>query len=163
MIAEKRQQKQNSGRTVPSSSGEMQWPVPSSDCYISSPFGVPHSVTGYHKGLDITCPGANNRVIPIQSALSGEVVDFGRHSTMGNYVVIDHGFYKPKGKEITTTYMHMRSIDSSVYIGADIKKGKVIGIMGTTGNSTGTHLHFQITEYPEGRVVNPLSYVSNPY
>jgi murein DD-endopeptidase MepM/ murein hydrolase activator NlpD len=89
---------------------------------------------------------------------------------MGNYVVIVHGYYAPKGKYIKTTYTHMAtgSFTGAVVNNARIKAGTAIGIMGSTGNSTGPHLHFQINEFTNASMtnssaVNPLNYVKNTY
>ena len=151
---------------LPIVEGQMTWPVPTSKCYISSPFGATQNRSYPHEGLDISATGANNTDYPIIAALDGIVLDYGWTNSRGNYIVLYHGYYAPKGKEIKTTYMHLRSIDSCITDGAKIKAGKVIGIMGSTGNSTGAHLHFKINEIAsdgKSRPVNPLNYVKNPY
>ena len=73
-------------------------------------------------------------------------------SSYGNYVVISHG----SGN--TTLYGHMSSRKAQV--GQEVKQGEVIGITGSTGNSTGPHLHFEVTE--NGQRVNPLSHGAQP-
>ncbi|MDR3313168.1 MAG: peptidoglycan DD-metalloendopeptidase family protein [Oscillospiraceae bacterium] len=166
LLNEKKQNGTIKPDNLPIAEGKMIWPVPSSACYISSEFGDTQNRSYPHMGLDISASGANTKDYPIQAALDGEVVDFGYNSSKGNYVVLYHGYYEPMGKEIRATYMHLRSIDESIQDGAKIKVGKVIGIMGQTGNATGSHLHFQINEIgSDGKStpVNPLKYVKNPY
>ncbi|RDY71414.1 M23 family peptidase, partial [Halobacillus trueperi] len=82
----------------------------------------------YHKGIDIA--GVSDKTI--KAADNGKVVDAGYRNSFGNKVVIDHG----NGYE--TTYAHLSSID--VKKGETVKKGEKLGVMGTTGRSTGVHL-----------------------
>ena len=154
-----------------SNNGKMIWPFPHPGCRISSPFGAMDSIRGgrSHAGIDITIAD-RSRDYKIVAALDGVVVDHGYHSSMGNYVVIVHGYYAPTGKYIKTTYMHMKSgsITAAVVSNAKIKAGTAIGMMGSTGNSSGAHLHFQVNEFSSSAMtnssaVNPLKYVSNPY
>ncbi|MDR1463821.1 MAG: peptidoglycan DD-metalloendopeptidase family protein [Oscillospiraceae bacterium] len=159
-------QKEQSAKGGPSAKGEMIWPVQYANCYISDYFGAPRETGTPHKGLDISAPGANDKTYYITCALEGEVIDTGFERSMGNYIVIYNGLYSPKGKEITTTYMHFRSIDSAVRKGAVVSQGQRLGVMGTTGRSTGTHLHFQIGELSSSggvTYVDPLKYIQNPY
>ncbi|WP_406945209.1 peptidoglycan DD-metalloendopeptidase family protein [Halobacillus sp. SY10] len=100
----------------------------------------------YHKGIDIA--GVSDKTI--KAADNGKVVEAGYRNSFGNKVVIDHG----NGYE--TTYAHLSSID--VKKGETVKKGEKLGVMGTTGRSTGVHLHFEI--HKEGSLENPLSHVS---
>ncbi|WLR48567.1 peptidoglycan DD-metalloendopeptidase family protein [Halobacillus litoralis] len=100
----------------------------------------------YHKGIDIA--GVSDKTI--KSADNGKVVEAGYRNSFGNKVVIDHG----NGYE--TIYAHLSSID--VTKGQTVKKGEKIGVMGTTGHSTGVHLHFEV--HKGGALENPLSYVS---
>jgi len=74
----------------------------------------------------------------------------------GNCVIIEHG--TSNGKTISTLYAHLTSY--SVKIGDKVKLGEQIGKVGTTGRSTGMHLHF--TVYSNGTAVNPLNYVKKP-
>ncbi|MCL2299819.1 MAG: M23 family metallopeptidase [Firmicutes bacterium] len=147
----------------------MIWPFPYKGCYISSYFGEVSSIRNgrSHAGIDITI-GDKSRNYQIICALDGVVVDHGFQSSMGNYVVIVHGYYAPKGKYIKTTYMHMANGSLTVTNNAKIKAGTPIGIMGSTGNSTGPHLHFQVNEFTDSSMknssaVNPLNYVKNTY
>jgi len=154
-----------------SNNGKMQWPFPHKGCYITSSYGAMDSVRNgrAHAGIDISIAD-KSRSYNIVAALDGVIVDFGFHSSMGNYVVIVHGYYAPTGKYIKTTYMHMKSgsFTSAVVENARIKAGTAIGVMGSTGNSTGPHLHFGVSEFTNSSMknsntVNPLKYVSNTY
>ena len=146
--------------------GIMTWPFPYRGCYITSPFGAVDSVRNNvpHKGIDISI-GDKSKEYVIIAALGGVIVDHGFHNSMGNYVVIYHGYYAPKGKTIKTTYMHLKSFSADIRDNMTVPAGKALGIMGSTGNSTGPHLHFQINEISgsNSTPVNPLLYVSNPY
>jgi murein DD-endopeptidase MepM/ murein hydrolase activator NlpD len=98
---------------------------------------------GIHNGVDL----AGSTGDPIVAADGGTVVFSGRHNGgYGNLVVIDHG------NGFQTYYGHLNSI--SVRCGAGVSAGQTIGGMGTTGNSTGTHLHFEI--HQNGVPVSPL-------
>ena len=146
--------------------GHMIWPFPYRGCYITSKFGAVDSVRNNvpHKGVDISI-GDKSKDYYVIAALGGVVVDRNFHSSMGNYVVIYHGYYAPMGKTIKTTYMHLKSIDPGIVVNGTVQAGKSLGIMGSTGNSTGPHLHFQINEISgnNSTPVDPLKYVSNPY
>ena len=96
------------------------WPLPGYN-RLTSAFGVP-------------APART----PILAAKSGQVVTSARHSSYGNYVVIDHG------NGSSTLYAHMSS--RNVTEGQMVKQGDVIGYVGTTGSSTGNHLHLEIRE-----------------
>lgn len=128
--------------------GEMLWPVP--DHYrITSPFGYRiHPIYGYrnfHRGIDIACY-YNTKIV---AANSGVVIVAGWHYSYGNYIIIDHG-----GKK-ATVYGHNTKL--LVKVGQHVKKGQVISLSGSTGESTGPHLHFEVRE--NGVVVNPLNYL----
>ena len=160
-------QKLNNGEIskATTNSGKMIWPFPYAGCYITSPFGATRNRASPHKGLDISISNKGKQYMII-AALDGVVAARGFDRYMGNYVMIYHGYYAPKGKTIRTTYMHLASFDKDVAVNDRIQAGKSIGIMGSTGNSTGPHLHFQIDEINangNSTPVNPLTYVSNPY
>lgn len=120
--------------------------------YMSSPFGNRPSVFGtgteFHYGVDIAGSGA------IVAAQSGTVVVAGWHNSYGNYTIIDHGTIN--GKNVKTLYAHQAKIQVSV--GQKVSQGQQIGIMGTTGDSTGVHLHFEVRE--NDWVVQPLNYIT---
>lgn len=128
--------------------GEFTWPTPSCH-YITSHFSPrrKNPVTGIYKrhtGTDIGAAyGAS-----IVAANSGTVTLAGWNSGYGNCVVIDHGGGR------ATLYGHMSSIGVSV--GQTVSKGQQIGLVGSTGNSTGPHLHFEILI--NGAAVDPMQY-----
>lgn len=139
------------GHSSQSNPGGYIWPVDSR--YITSTMGGRDSPGGIgstnHKGTDIGRVGYTS---PIYAAKAGTVIVSQRSSSYGEYVVISHG----SGN--TTLYGHMSS--RKVSVGQQVKQGDVIGITGSTGNSTGPHLHFEITE--GGVRVNPLSHGAQP-
>ena len=114
---------------------------------LTSYFGWrPSPFTGrrsWHGGLDMACP----RWTKIYAGMDGRVSETGFNNTYGNYVIINHGNgYK-------TLYGHMERIDCSK--GQWVNSNTVIGRVGSTGASTGPHLHF--TVFKRGKMVNPLS------
>lgn len=121
--------------------GEFAWPAVGG--YISS--GMGERWGAFHRGIDIARPSNYN----ILAADNGVVVAAGTSGTYGNRIVINHN------NGFTTLYGHLSSIN--VEVGQVVEKGSVIGIMGSTGNSTGTHLHFEVEK--NGSLENPLSYV----
>lgn len=128
---------------------KMIWPLPG-DGRIYSYFGPRKApiagASTYHRGLDIGgVTGAR-----IVSVLSGTVIEAGYNSSRGNYVVVDHG------NGLVTYYMHCSKLIASK--GDKVKQGTVIGLVGTTGISTGPHLHFSLTV--NGVYVDPLKYVN---
>jgi murein DD-endopeptidase MepM/ murein hydrolase activator NlpD len=114
---------------------------------ITSLFGLRrHPILGYrrmHSGVDF---GARWGA-PIFAATAGIVAYAGRHGGHGNYVRLDHG------GGVGTGYAHMSRI--AVSPGTPVRAGQVIGYVGSTGLSTGPHLHFEA--YRNGRAINPLS------
>jgi len=117
---------------------------------ITSNFGARrHPILGYvrmHAGVDF---GAGFGA-PIYAATDGRVSIAGWHGGHGNYVRLDHG------GGIGTGYAHMSRI--AVSSGMSVRRGQVIGYVGSTGLSTGPHLHYEM--YRNGRTVNPLSMTS---
>ncbi|MBS4218270.1 M23 family metallopeptidase [Bacillus sp. FJAT-49711] len=121
--------------------GNFTWPT--NGGYVSS--GVGQRWGAHHKGIDIARPSNYT----IKAADNGIVVEAGwNNGGYGNKIVIDHQ------NGYRTVYAHLRSIGVSV--GQKVEKGSAIGVMGSTGNSTGTHLHFEV--YQNGQLRNPLSY-----
>ena len=118
------------------SSGEWYWPLPGR-YYISSTFAYrKHPITGkwsHHTGNDIPAPSGTE----IHAAKDGVVTEVGKNSVYGNYIQISHG------NGYSTFYAHMKST-AIVKEGATVKRGQVIGYVGTTGYSTGNHLHFEL-------------------
>ena len=130
--------------------GGYMWPEKASK-KITSPFGKRSSPGGIgstnHKGVDIGGVGYTTQVL---ASKAGTVIVSQYSNSYGNYVVVSHG----SGN--TTLYAHMSS--RSVSAGQYVQQGQVLGITGSTGNSTGAHLHFEITE--GGVRVNPLNYLT---
>lgn len=130
--------------------GRMGWPVPGYT-YISSYYGWRFGGTDYHTGIDIAGGGINGKAIVASN--SGTVV----HVTLsytpgrgyGKYLIIDHGGGR------STLYGHTSAINVSV--GERVAKGERIASVGSTGWSTGPHLHFEIRE--NGKHTNPLPYL----
>lgn len=114
-----------SGMTASYGSGEWMWPVPQYT-YVS------RWMSSYHKGADICAPYGT----PIYASDSGVVVTAGWHYSYGNYVVIDHG------NGWSTLYAHMSALGCSN--GQAVQRGDVIGYVGSTGDSTGNHCHFEM-------------------
>ncbi len=121
------------------------WPLPGYS-YISSPYGSRWG--GFHTGIDISGGGVYGA--SIVAAEAGTVILAASHYSYGNYVIVDHG------GGYSTLYAHMSSIGCSV--GDYVTKGQTIGYVGSTGNSTGPHLHFEVRI--NGATQNPQSYVS---
>jgi murein DD-endopeptidase MepM/ murein hydrolase activator NlpD len=119
----------------------------------TSPFGYRvHPITGakkLHTGMDFGVPCGT----PIRAAGDGIVVTSGWTGGYGNRVVISHG--KIKGSSIASTYNHNTKL--KVHDGQKVKKGQVISYSGTTGASTGCHLHFEIMK--NGGYVDPKPYI----
>ncbi len=120
-------------------------PLPSYK-YISCQYG-----SGGHKGVDFAAPGGTN----IRAVASGVVTVSGWHYSYGNYVMIYHGT-DDQGNTYATLYAHMNSTPP-VSVGQSVSQGDVIGYVGTTGNSTGNHLHLELRV--NGARTNPLNYV----
>ena len=133
---------------APSSNATWQCPVPYYT--LTSAFGMRvHPVLGYarmHNGIDMACAQGT----PIYATRSGVVtVASFQAGGAGNYVSINHG------DGFSSIYMHMTHY--IVYVGQQVSKGQVIGYVGSTGISTGPHLHFGISY--AGTYVNPLAYI----
>ena len=140
------------GQSGPASNpGGYIWPVNSR--YVTSTVGGRASPGGIgstnHKGTDIGRVGYNSS---IYAAKAGQVIISEYSSSYGNYVVVYHGAGN------TTLYAHMSS--RKVSVGQQVKQGDVLGITGSTGNSTGPHLHFEIKE--NNTTINPLSHGAEP-
>lgn len=133
--------------TVPTyDGGKFKWPTPSTR--ITSPYGDMEDRSSPHQGVDI---GAKTRGVsgdPIYAAYDGTVTLATYNSSAGNWIWINHG------NGLMTVYMHCSKL--LVSEGTKVKKGDTIALMGTTGNSTGVHLHFGVRL--NGKYVNPMSY-----
>ena len=133
--------------------GEMLWPVAISGTAITSNFGIrEHPIQGVikqHTGIDI---GNAPLGTPVIAVADGTVSYAGWLGGYGNCVMINHG------NGVVTLYGHGNKLLTSV--GTKVKQGDTIMEVGTTGNSTGPHLHFEVRE--NGTCVNPLKYVKAP-
>lgn len=113
---------------------------------VSSPYGLRWGGSDFHPGIDI----ANDYGTPIVATADGVVTAAGWNSGgYGNMVDIDHG------NGIMTRYGHAQQVVVSV--GQSVKKGQVIAYMGSTGFSTGPHVHYEV--HVNGQVVNPVNYL----
>ncbi len=130
--------------------GQLTWPVPDSD-RITSYFGIrTHPITRRkhtHSGLDIGAPSGTT----IVAAASGEVILAQWYGGFGNTVIIEHkdGF--------RTLYAHIRRGGIKVKVGETVDAGEKIAEIGSTGSSTGNHLHFGV--YVDSNAVDPLPYL----
>ena len=140
---------QNGSEKIIYDGGMFKWPAPSYT-RISSDFGWRiHPTLGvekFHNGVDMAAPGGS----PILAAYDGEVIASGYNSSMGNYIMINHG------GGLITIYMHA----SALYVsqGTMVARGEKIAAVGTTGRSTGNHLHFGVRL--NGEYVSPWNYLS---
>ena len=106
-----------------------------------------HGSADYHPGLDISA----DRGDPVVATANGTVSSAQRSGAYGNMIVIDHGF------GISTRYAHLDSF--RVKAGDAVRRGDVVGYAGSTGRSTGSHLHYEVLVY--GRHLNPLQFLLN--
>lgn len=140
----------SSGGSGTASASGFVFPLPSGTAYVSCPYGYRyHPIRGdytFHYGVDLAAASGTS----IYAAKSGTVVQSTMASVNGNYVTIQHS------DGTSTLYAHMSS--RAVSVGDYVSQGSVIGYVGTTGLSTGPHLHFEI--YVNGSTVNPMEYVS---
>ena len=128
------------------SGGGLYWPLPGY-AHLTTYFGEADAIYGLpHRGIDVAAPGGT----PIVAAESGTVVTAGWNGSYGNYVAISHG------AGVVTLYAHC----SALYVsyGDYVSAGQTIAAVGTTGDSTGNHLHFEVQV--NGYLANPLSYTS---
>jgi murein DD-endopeptidase MepM/ murein hydrolase activator NlpD len=134
------QQSSSSSAPVVSGSGQLLWPVSGP---VTSPFGVRWG--RMHEGIDIAVGSGT----PVHAAAAGTVIYAGWMEGYGNLVVIDHG------NGLSTAYGHNSSLASSV--GQSVSAGQVIAYSGSTGHSTGPHVHFEVRV--NGTPVDPLGYL----
>lgn len=120
----------------------------------NNPYGAPRAsyTLGYHTGVDFSAPSGT----PVRAAASGTVLATGWSSSYGNNVQIKHsdGTY--------TFYAHLLSKSASA--GQTVSAGEVIGLVGSTGNSSGPHLHFEVRTSPNfgaGNFINPMNWLAS--
>lgn len=129
----------SSGDGQPSAAGLI-WPC---DGAVVSPFGMRSG--RMHEGVDISCSFG----IPNRAAASGTVIYSGWLGGYGNLVVLDHG------NGLSTAYAHATS--NVVGVGQSVSQGETVSLVGSTGNSSGPHLHFEVRV--NGQAVDPLGYL----
>ncbi len=121
---------------------------------ISSNFGTRiHPVLGYqihHDGVDFPAPTGT----PIPAAADGVIVRLGRNGGYGKYIKIKHN------NTYSTAYGHMNAYNKELRVGSYVKRGETIGYVGSTGRSTGPHLHFEVIK--NNKQVNPLKTYTLP-
>ena len=127
----------------------LRWPVRGP---VRSEFGMRQSpLSGEpedHKGIDIGSPPGT----PVQSPAAGTVVAASSGGGYGRHVTVDHGY------RVKSRYGHLEKLD--VKVGQHVEKGDVIGLVGSTGRSTGPHLHYEVLV--EGKQVNPRRFLDRP-
>ncbi len=137
-----------SGSTTNYSGGSMRWPLAVRGT-ITSTYGSRsdpiNGVSSFHQGLDIAAP----RGTAVYAAADGTVIYSGYRNSYGNVVMINHG------GGIVTVYAHNSSLVAKK--GQEVKKGDIISKVGSTGYSTGNHLHFEVRK--NGSTVNPRGYI----
>jgi murein DD-endopeptidase MepM/ murein hydrolase activator NlpD len=138
------------GATVPARRGALAWPVQGR---VSSPFGMRvHPITGaykLHTGIDVSAPCGT----PIRAARDGVVVAAGWNSAYGWRTVVSHGAVD--GVLLTTTYNHQERL--GVAVGDRLGTGQVLGEVGSTGYSTGCHLHLEL--FVNSSLVDPAPWL----
>jgi murein DD-endopeptidase MepM/ murein hydrolase activator NlpD len=130
-------------RTFFLNSGFFRFPLQS--FRLTSPYGIrANPVTGnikMHQGLDLAAPQGTE----VFAAADGTVIETGEDAIYGNYVIISHK------EKWTSLYGHLQKIET--HLREDVKSGTLIGRVGSTGQSTGPHLHFELRQ--DGRALNP--------
>ncbi|MFO1058085.1 MAG: peptidoglycan DD-metalloendopeptidase family protein [Dongiaceae bacterium] len=117
--------------------------------HITSGFGMRmHPLLGFslmHKGVDFGAPVGT----PIFAAGDGTIVKIGGYGSYGNYILVRHN------NQFSTAYAHLSRFGKGLSTGSHVRQGQVIGFVGTTGRSTGPHLHFEVIK--NGTQINPLA------
>ena len=125
----------------------LHWPVHG---HITSDYGLRRSPWGgggqeHHRGLDIRSPPGT----PVRSPGAATVVAVSSHGSYGKNVVLDHG------NGVKSRYAHLQKLE--VKVGQQVEEGQVIGLVGSTGRSTGPHLHYEVLV--QGKAVNPHGFL----
>ena len=135
-----------SPRLYKSQGGSFIWPAPD-NCYRLS-----RGFSSSHKGIDIiSSNGGSCAGSPIVAVADGVVVTVTKHWSWGNYVQVDHG------DGVVTGYAHALDGSFKVNVGDYVRAGQQLSSIGTTGNSTGYHLHFEV--WIDGERVDPMPYL----
>lgn len=138
------------------SGGEMLWPTVTT-AYITSPFGSRlHPIQGIvksHAGIDIGASSGS----PIYAAADGVIIYYSWMGGYGNAVMVDHGT-NSDGVKLVTLYGHGSEFIDGLGVGTPVRKGQEIMKVGSTGNSTGPHVHFEVRE--NGVATDPKKYLS---
>lgn len=133
--------------TLEGGSGTLAWPTQSRQ--VTSSFGMRfHPIlkrSRLHQGIDIAGSGT------VYSAADGVVTKCGRMGGYGNLIEVTHS------SGLKTRYAHLKDRSFYVKLGEDVQQGQALAEMGSTGLSTGVHLHFEV--YENGRVTNPLKFL----
>lgn len=148
----------NAGDSFINTVSGFMWPVPGYYT-ITSPFGQRKS--GYHRGMDISGSGILGQ--PFVAITDGEVKlvvnswSGGKtgNASYGNYCSVDHGKITIGGETARYTAIYAHATKIVVSVGQKVKQGQVLGYVGSTGNSTGPHLHIGITKNGEKNFINP--------
>jgi murein DD-endopeptidase MepM/ murein hydrolase activator NlpD len=123
------------------------------DTYITSPYGMRlhpiYRAWRLHDGTDFGA-GCGR---PVRAAANGRTIGRYYNVGYGKRVIIAHGYMR--GASVTTTYNHLTRY--STHVGQRVRRGEIIGFVGTTGYSTGCHLHFMV--FRNGRTVNPMKWL----
>ncbi len=138
------------GSTTPPAPNPGGWVMPCRYSRVSSPYGwrihPVYKIWKFHSGIDLAASSGT----PIYASRSGKVTVAKYDKSAGNYVTINHG------DGFSTSYLHMTH--DVVEVGEYVSAGQLIGYVGSTGVSTGAHLHF--TMYYKGETVNPADYIN---
>ncbi len=148
VLEEKKRQAEEAGTGITYDGGVFKWPAPSYTQITSDYGNRMHPTLGverFHNGIDMAAPNGS----PILAAYDGKVVAADYNGSMGNYAMIDHG------GGLYTIYMHA----SAIYVskGELVARGQNIGAVGSTGRSTGPHLHFSVRK--DGAYETPWNYL----
>jgi murein DD-endopeptidase MepM/ murein hydrolase activator NlpD len=131
--------------------GFLSYPV--KDSYVTSPYGMwMHPILHIwelHDGTDFHAPCGT----PIYAAAAGRVTEEYYNTGYGNRLVLDHGYVR--GVSLWTSYNHLTSYVA--HVGQQVARGELIAYSGTTGYSTGCHLHFMV--YVNGQTVDPMTWL----
>lgn len=134
----------------PIGSGDFRWPFPLTSVTREYGPGYEEYEDGVHKGIDFGIAGGT----PIPAPADGTVIAKAYEEERGNYLIISHGTHG--GYELTTRYYHLQT-PSSLGVGDTVTKGQTVGLVGTTGLSTGNHLHYETRR--NGEHMNPRSFM----